>query len=661
MSGVIENFLLVGIQAAILIIATLIFRRVLKNTPKVFVYAMWMVVLLRLCVPITTESRLGLIDRQEIKPVVENTESLDTPEFMEDNNENIVENPTITVPSVPEKQPVKLIEQLSNLEESKNTDEIKANKPEIKLDRNQIILICWIVGAVAVLLVALVHFVQIKRKIRFAINTKENIWETDAIKTAFVMGVINNKIYLPVGLSLNEREMILKHERTHIRHKDPIVRIVMLIVNVVYWWNPFVWLAVWFMKKDMEMFCDEAVVRGMADYERKDYLNVLLNHSARNSGIYPVMSFGETNTEKRIEHILNMKGKSAKTLIAAMCFMVIGLVGCTTVAKHQLPENGNTESSAENPTTENIGKEEQTTQSETESSTEATVIVPKDGVYISEDSENPIFITIDGSRVEIWDTSKFDSGHMPEHYVGRTDYAYYMEEWGNNAFEILGITAISDSIIEYNGVEYTFDRGALYESGGDYTINHTGYPQYDEIIDEIVDLRINGEASFGVLSINNFSKVWASWYMFHHGGFYLIDLDNNGTPEMFLGNNGVGAWQGRIFEVYTIKDGQAIKLLDGGERFSSLLCSDYTIYFDSSGGAAYNEMCFYKIENGELVLDVGLIYDGNVWSGDPDNPWNLCEDELSKDKAVPITGEEAWALINSYTTIPIEFTHFCRP
>ena len=360
MSGVIENFLLVGMQAAILIIATLIFRRVLKNTPKVFVYAMWMVVLLRLCVPIIMESRLGLIDRQEIKPVVENTESLDAPDFMEDNNENIVENPTITVPIVPQKQPIKPNEQLSNSEVVNNTDEMKADKPEIKLDRNQIILICWIVGAVAVLLVALVRFVQIKRKVRFAINTKENIWETDAIKTAFVMGVINNKIYLPVGLSLNEQEMILKHERTHIRHKDPIVRIVMLIVNVVYWWNPFVWIAVWFMKKDMEMFCDEAVVRNMDDYERKDYLNVLLNHSARNSGIYPVMSFGETNTKKRIEHILNMKGKSAKTLIVIMSFMLIGLVGCTTVAKHQLPQNGNTESSAEN-----ISKEEQTTENST--------------------------------------------------------------------------------------------------------------------------------------------------------------------------------------------------------------------------------------------------------------------------------------------------------
>ena len=651
MSGVIENFLLVGIQAAILIIATLIFRRVLKNTPKVFVYAMWMIVLLRLCVPITTESRLGLIDRQEIKPVVENTESLDAPDFMEDNNENIFENPTI---SVPEEKPIEPNEQLIN------PDEIRVDKPKIKLDKEQIVLICWITGAMVFFLVTLVRFVQIKSKTRFAINTEENIWETDAIKTAFVMGVINSKIYLPVGLSSNERELILKHERTHIRHKDYIVRSIMLIVNIVYWWNPFVWLAIWFMKKDMEMFCDEAVVRNMDDYERKDYLNVLLNHSARNSGIYPVMSFGETNTKNRIEHILNMKGKSKKTLIAIMSFMLIGLVGCTTVAKHQPPQNGNTEAPNENSTTEDVSKD-QPTQSETESSTESTVIVPKEGVYLPQDSDNTIFITIDYLGVEIWDISKFDRGHMPEHYAGRTDYAYYVQEWDNNAFEILGITAISDSIIEYNGVEYTFDRGALYESGGDYTINHTGYSQYDEIIDEIVDLRINGNASFGAPAINNFSKVWIHWDIFNHGGFYLIDLDNNGTPEMLLGYNGEGAWQGSIFEVYTIKDGQAVKLLNGGERFSSNLCSDYTIYFDSSGGAAYNEMCFYKIENGDLVLDVGLIYDGDVYSGDPDNPWNLCDDELSKDKSVSITEEEARGIINSYTTIPIEFTHFCRP
>ena len=72
-------------------------------------------------------------------------------------------------------------------------------------------------------------------------------------------------------------------------------------------------------------------------------------------------------------------------------------------------------------------------------------------------------------------------------------------------------------------------------------------------------------------------------------------------------------------------------------------------------------MGFYKVQNGELVLDVGLIFDGNEHTGDPNNPWNLCEDKLSKDNSVSITEEEAWGIINSYTTIPIEFTHFCNP
>ena len=656
MSGVIESFLIIGIQASILIIVTLIFRLVLKNTSKVFVYAMWLMVLLRLCIPVTMESRLGLIDRQDTVLVVENTEIFETPDLNEEHKE-VFENPTITVP---QKQPINFNEQFSNLEESKEMNEIQDDKPEIKLDKEQIVLICWITGAAVFFLIAVVRFVQIKSKIRFAINTEENIWETDAIKTAFVMGVVKSKIYLPTGLSVNERELILKHERTHIRHKDNIVRIIMLIVNIFYWWNPFVWLAVWFMKKDMEMFCDESVVRNMDNDERKDYLNVLLNHAARNSGIFPVMSFGETNTKKRIEHILNLKKARSYTSIILICFMLVGLVGCTTIAKYQPAQKNDMELEESNPTIEHVTKE-QSTQKETESGTESTVIAPKEGVYLPEASDSTIFITIDGLGVEIWDTSKLDGGQMPEHYAGRTDYAYYVQEWDNNAFEILGIEAISDSVIEYNGVEYIFDRGALFESGGDYTINYTGYSQYDEIIDEIVELRINGNASFGVSSINNFSRIWQSWYVFNHGGFYLIDLDNNGDPEMLLGYNGVGAWQGRIFEVYTIKDGQAVKLLNGGERFSSLLCSDYTIYFDSSSGASNNEMGFYKIENGELVLDVGFIFDGNEHTGDPNNPWNICEGELSKDNSVPIIEEEAWSIINSYTTIPIEFTHFCSP
>ena len=661
MNGIIENFLIVGAQTTILTIVAIIFRRILKKSSKVFVYGMWLLILLRLCIPITTDSRFGLIDRQKAEPIVESADvGVNEDDYWQDryegvNWDNLTEGTT-------KKEPVSLNEQLAALEQSGQEAPIKDAKPVIKLTKEDVVIAGWIFGMVVMLTVSVVQLVRLVEKTTFAINTEDNVWETDNIGTAFVMGLTRARIYLPTGLSIKEREYILTHEQTHIKHKDHIVRILMLLVNIVYWWNPFVWLAIWLMKKDMEMLCDEAVVRGLEHKEVKEYLNVLLSNSARNSGIIPVMSFGENNTEMRIRHIINLKKSGAYALAVIICFGLISLVGCTTIAKHQpVQENPTTENlTTENSTTEAM-TEERTTQSETESSTESVEIVPKEGVYLPEDSNSTIFITIDGLGVEIWDTSKFDRGQVPEHYAGRTDYAYYIQEWDNNAFEILGITAISDSIIEYGGVEYIFERGALYEKGGDYTINHTGYPQYDEIIDEIVDIRISGNLSFGEPAINDFSSIWYHMTSFIHGGFYLIDLDNNGTPEMFLGENGEGAWQGTIYEVYTIKDGKAVKLLNGGERFKSHLCNDNIIYFDSSSGAANGEMGFYKIKNGELVLDVGLVFDGNEHTGDPNNPWNLCEDELSKDNSVSITEEEAWGIINSYTTIPIEFTHFCSP
>ena len=661
MNVIIENFLIVGAQATILIVLAIVFRRALKKNSKVFVYSMWLLILLRLCIPVTTGSRLGLIDRQKEVPVVESMDMYEDAYWQERYESNNLGNLTTGTTN---KEPVKLYEQLKVWEKSQQNEASQTDEPKFEITKEEALIAGWILGMLALLTITIFKLIKQYRKIAFAINVEENVWEMDNIDTAFVMGLFKARIYLPTGLPLKEREYILSHEKTHIKHKDHIVRILMLLVNIVYWWNPFVWLAVWLMKKDMEMLCDEAVVRELDENERKRYLSVLLNNSARNSGIIPVMSFGESNTKMRIEHIINLKKSGAYALVAIVCFAVLGLVGCTTMAKHR-PANNENSSITENPSTESATTEtettEETTQKETESSTDIPVYVPKEGVYFSEDSDSTIFITIDGLGVEIWDTSKFDRGQAPEHYAGRTDYSYYVRDWDINALERLGITAISDNAIEYEGVKYTFDRGALYKKGGDYTINHTGYPQYDEIIDEIVDLRINGNASFGEPAINDFSYSWRSWYMFNHGGFYLIDLDNNGTPEMFLGYNGESAWQGTIYEVYTIKDGQAVKLLDGGERYNSKLCSDNSIYFDSSSGAANSEMGFYKVQNGELVLDVGLIFDGNEHTGDPNNPWNLCEDKLSKDNSVSITEEEAWGIINSYTTIPIEFTHFCNP
>lgn len=176
--------------------------------------------------------------------------------------------------------------------------------------------------------VAIAQMISLKKKNRTAINVESDIWESEGIGTAFVMGFFKTKIYIPTNIGTKEREYILLHERMHIRHGDHIVRIVMLIVNVVYWWNPLVWAAIYFMKKDMEMFCDESVVRNMETDRQGEYLRTLLNCSARNSGIVPVMSFGETNTEKRIRHIMNLKKPQLYIYILLIVFVIICYSGC---------------------------------------------------------------------------------------------------------------------------------------------------------------------------------------------------------------------------------------------------------------------------------------------------------------------------------------------
>ena len=338
-----------------------------------------------------------------------------------------------------------------------------------------------------------------------------------------------------------------------------------------------------------------------------------------------------------------------------ICFGIICLTGCTTIAKHQ-----NVSDSAVFTTEETTTEEEATTvKPGDEISTEPIVYVPQEGIYVSENPDSPILIYVDYFGAQIWDISKLDGGHEPEYYLGRTDYPYYVKEWDDNYAEILGITVLSDSLLMYEGERYTHQRTEVYESG--YVINYTGYPQYDELIDKLLAIRLQSVTSHMDFSDKGYSTSWFYMSTFVHGGYYLIDLDNNGIPELLLGENGQQAWAGTIYEVYTIKDGKAVKLLNGGERGNSMLCMNNIICYEGSGSAFHNEWAFYKLSNGELVLETGIIFNDEPNYGDPDNPWNLCYGELSMEDSVKITEEEARAIIAGYTTIPIEFTLFCEP
>lgn len=166
---------------------------------------------------------------------------------------------------------------------------------------------------------------------------KISLAESGRISEPFVSGIINPVIYLPAGMEEKERGFILSHELMHVRHGDPFLRLLWQAALVLHWFNPFVWLAVSLVQKDMEMFCDESVMRQYGKGARKEYAMTLLHFSAKKSGLPFPVAFGESNTESRIQHILKVKKPALAASVAAAA--VIALAAIVLLTDPESPEN----------------------------------------------------------------------------------------------------------------------------------------------------------------------------------------------------------------------------------------------------------------------------------------------------------------------------------
>ena len=413
MRNIIDGLLIVSAQASIMVVAVLILRIFIKKTYKVFTYLMWLAALLRLCVPIQIESPFGIIEAKE-KSVVEL--SVDNSVYDSDWQDDIeIQNTTVT--------------------ESDETVEAKS-----ALTKEQIVVIVWLTGAILVATLAAVQVVSLRRRVRFAIHVEDNIWETDNINTAFVIGIFRPRIYIPASLSKKEREHILMHEKMHIKHRDNIVRVIMLFVNVFYWWNPLVWVATHLMKKDMEMFCDESVIKKMDGDTQGAYLKTLLNCSAKNSGIVPVMSFGETNTEVRIRHIMNLKRPKLYIFVALIVFGIIGAVGCVRVAR---------------------------TGNKVEISNQQKLEVDEENIYIYVNEDRTKLIYITSEDVSFGEERFCDDSSKMEYYMNcvLTDCGSYEYQISDSKIQLLDdsgekvlseLEIINGETLEYQGEEYSF-------------------------------------------------------------------------------------------------------------------------------------------------------------------------------------------------------------
>lgn len=191
----------------------------------------------------------------------------------------------------------------------------------------------WLCGCIVLLVRNLFLIWRTKQTVLMAIRRKDNIYESEYISTPFVLGIVRPKIYIPFNLSEQEREYILKHEQYHIRRKDQIIKICAYILCVIYWFQPLIWFAYFVMVRDMEMSCDEYVLKNSKSDIRAAYSTSLLKLATKtedfNAGL---PAFGESDIRKRVKNIMkfNVKKKWV-SVVAAIAVVIVG-VSCLTKA-----------------------------------------------------------------------------------------------------------------------------------------------------------------------------------------------------------------------------------------------------------------------------------------------------------------------------------------
>lgn len=191
----------------------------------------------------------------------------------------------------------------------------------------------WLCGCIVLLVRNLFLIWRTKQTVLMAIRRKDNIYESECISTPFVLGIVRPKIYIPFNLSEQEREYILKHEQYHIRRKDQIIKICAYILCVIYWFQPLIWFAYFVMIRDMEMSCDEYVLKNSKSDIRVAYSTSLLKLATKtedfNAGL---PAFGESDIRKRVKNIMkfNVKKKWV-SVVAAIAVVIVG-VSCLTKA-----------------------------------------------------------------------------------------------------------------------------------------------------------------------------------------------------------------------------------------------------------------------------------------------------------------------------------------
>jgi len=299
-----------SIYASVLVAAVLLLRLVSRRSPKWVICLIWALVGIRLVVPFSIQSSFSLLPQSE---PVSSTALLKTVSLSQA-QEGIVSSGAASV-----------------------TEASRSGSSSVF----HILSYIWLFGVILMLLYGVISYIVLRKTLRTATLYDDGIRQSEKVDSPFVLGFLRPTIYIPYTLFGKDLEYVLSHEKTHIRRKDHLWKPAGFLLLSVYWFNPAIWLAYAALSKDIELACDESVIRSLDKNERKNYSRALLNLSIRQKLITACpVAFGKTAVRNRVDHVMNYKKPALwSVVITIACCVAVGICFMTEPKKQNAATN----------------------------------------------------------------------------------------------------------------------------------------------------------------------------------------------------------------------------------------------------------------------------------------------------------------------------------
>ena len=339
LSQIFLTFLYKNMTVSVVIIAVLLARFLLRKMPKKYSYILWSIVGIRMIFNLPFATNISVFNL--FRGFAKRSSTMDT--MLAGSRKTNLQRATDVLNTIGTSE-------TSTAHASSNT---AANAVTHTLTTSQMVLgilgLLWLIVVALFVAYGIYSYVKCRMLVRTAVIARDitsathkekasaSVWECDRIPSPFVLGIIRPRIYIPFRMPKQEQAYILAHEQCHIRRLDPLWKLIAFLLLAVYWWNPLVWCAFFYLVRDMEMSCDEAVIEQFGNEIKKGYSNSLLSFAMeRHPYSFAPIAFGEGDAGRRIKNVLNFKKPQTWAAILVIVLLVVVGVSCLTNGKDKI-------------------------------------------------------------------------------------------------------------------------------------------------------------------------------------------------------------------------------------------------------------------------------------------------------------------------------------